>query len=104
MILHQDSNNFLKQAIDVVTKLGTPHSDVYVLGSTKTDCLIYEDELIKIIFSIDGLWGEMERKSNNNPFFMKCNGNIIRFHGEFAYLEDHINNLILKLIDTKNTK
>lgn len=97
MILHQDSNNFLQQSMDIISKLGNQVSDTSILGSSPRDCLIYEDELIKIVMSIDGLWGEMERKANRNPFFMKYNGDIIRFHGEFAYLEDHINSIHDKL-------
>ena len=93
MMLCVDSELFLKKAMLVLDKHGENVTE-YILGSKEVTARKYSDSLIKIIMSDDGKWGEMERMANRNPFFMKYDGDIIRFHGEFAYLEDHLNNLL----------
>lgn len=93
MILCVDSEEFLKKAMNILDKYGTEVTQT-ILGSKEVTARVYSDSLIRIIMSDDGKWGEMERMANRNPFFMKYDGDIIRFHGEFAYLEDHLNNLL----------
>jgi len=88
-----DSAEFLKNAMLILDKKGS-NVTKSILGSKELPARMYSDSLISIIISDDGMWGEMERMQNRNPFFMKYNGDIIRFHGEFAYLEDHLKTLL----------
>jgi len=90
MMLHADSAEFLKKAMVILDKKGI-NVNRSILASNECTARMYSDSLISIIMSDDGKWGEMERIENRNPFFMLYNGDIIRFHGEFAYLENHIN-------------
>lgn len=96
MMLHIDSAEFLKKAMLILDKKGI-NVNRSILASNECTTRMYSDSLINIIMSDDGKWGEMERLANHNPFFMLYNGDIIRFHGEFAYLEDHINSIYEKL-------
>jgi hypothetical protein len=93
MIIHIDSNMFLENVVRILNHSGIHHDSMYIMGK-ETSGLEYSDELFSIKMSDDGLYGEIDRKYNNNPFFMKYNGTIIRFHGDYVYLEDHINNIL----------
>lgn len=96
MMLHTDSAEFLQKTMVILDKKGVDVNKC-ILGSIECAARMYSDSLINIIMSDDGKWGEMERMENRNPFFMLYNGDIIRFHGEFAYLEDHINSIYEEL-------
>lgn len=92
MILHPDKKAFLHKCLDVLDHYGTK-ARVHILGN-ELDGIMYEDELIFIQKSSDDLWMEIVRKLNNNPFYFMYNGDSIRFHGEYIYLEDHVNKLL----------
>lgn len=93
MIIHIDSNSFMENIFTLLQNYGTHKDSIFIMGK-ETSGSEYSDSLISIRMSDDGLFGEIDRMSNNNPFFMKYNGTIIRFHSDYVYLEDHINNLI----------
>lgn len=92
MILHPDKRQFLHKCLDLLDNRGIKQ-EVLILGK-HLDGILYEDNVILIAKSLDDLQMEIERKSNNNPIFYMENGMTIMFHGEYIYLEEHVNKLL----------
>lgn len=92
MLLHPDKRQFLHKCLDVLDRFGTP-TQVIILGQ-ELDGISYEDNLIFIQKSNDDRWMQMVRKHTNFPFYYMQNGTTILFHGEYIYLEDHIDKLL----------
>ena len=92
MILHPDKRQFLHKCLDLLDKHGVKQ-EVLILGK-HLDGIFYEDNVILIAKSLDDLHMEIERKANKNPVFFMEDGMSIRFHSEYIYLEDHVNNLL----------
>lgn len=92
MLLHPDKRQFLHKCLDILEKFGIP-GQVIILGQ-ELDGISYEDNLIFIQKSNDDRWMHMVRKTNNFPFYFMQNGTTILFHGEYIYLEDHIDKLL----------
>jgi len=93
MLLRIEQEEFLNKCLTLIDRLGEAKSDLRILGTT-IDGKVYEDDVILIMKSDDNRWMEMERKYNNNPFFYLYEGNIIRFHGEYIFLEEHVEGLL----------
>lgn len=94
MILHPDKREFLHRCLDVLDKYGKRNS--FVILGKELDGNFYEDNLILIQKSDDNRWMEIVRKNTNFSFYYMQDGTTIYFHGEYVYLEDHINKLLGK--------
>ena len=92
MILHPDKREFLHKCLDILDKHGTKQN-VLILGKTLPG-ISYEDNVILINKSLDDLYMEIERKTNKNSVFYMENGTTIRFHGEYIFLEEYVDNLL----------
>lgn len=89
MILYNEQRTFLQKCLTILDLYGQDQSDVVMFGES-VDAVVYEDNLIKIIKSIDDRHMIMLRKYNNYYFFYHKNGDTILFDREYIYLEDHI--------------
>lgn len=92
MILHPEKREFLHKCLDILDKYGT-QSKVLILGR-ELDGILYEDNLILVMKSSDDRWMEILRKNTNNSVYYMQDGESIRFHGEYIYLEEHVDNLL----------
>jgi len=92
MILHPDKKKFLHKCLDILDKYGKS-SPIIILGQ-ELDGISYEDNLILILKSTDDRWMEIVRKTNNFSFYYMQNGTSIYFHGEYVYLENHVDKLL----------
>lgn len=93
-----DRQEFVDKARVIVEALGSKQ-----FSSMKG--LVYQDDIIVIRTHYNGLDLEVERKAQpngpehlrvSNPTTMVSRGEIIRHHGEHAYLVDHLNALYEK--------
>lgn len=95
MLLNVEKREFLLDIIDVLNTHGTPIDNVSLLGYSGNG-VIYEDDIIKIITASEHKYCVVTRKSNQSQVIMMERDIVIRFHGEFIYLNEHISNLITK--------
>ena len=93
MLIDKDKQDFLDNCLKVLDAYGYASDALPILGR-ELNGKIYEDSLIKILKSDDDQYMEMRRKTNDFNFFYLVEGSCIQFHGEYVYLEQHINNLI----------
>lgn len=101
MLLTAEKHGFLLDLIDIINALGTPKENISVLGFTGNG-IIYEDSLLKITSVKNHNYLVATRKSTENPMIMLENDIVIRFHGEFIYLKEHINNLLKQIKEDKD--
>lgn len=92
---HMEDTEFVALAEKVLNAKGTPIETVFQNGH------VYEDDIVIIRSNYNGLGLEIERKAQNdpdNPHLKVSNpvtmvdpkGVIIRHHGEYIYLTDHL--------------
>lgn len=93
MILYNEQRKFLDACLTVLEKYGHDESDIVLFGTTSPS-RVYEDNLIKIVKSIDDKNMIMIRKYNQYQFFYHMNGDTILFDREYIYLEAHIYKMI----------
>jgi hypothetical protein len=95
MLLSVEKREFLLDIIDVLNAYGTPDDDISLLGYVGNG-VVYEDGIVKIITADEHKYCVVTRKSNQSQVIMMERDVVIRFHGEFIYLTEHISNLISK--------
>ena len=85
----------LARYYDYARKNGRPKVATFVNGTLCRNATVYEDATVKV--SIDPLSKEMEirRMENNNPVIcIDEDGEVYRTHGEFRYVEAHLQSLL----------
>ena len=96
MLIDKDKQEFLDNCLKVLDAYGHASDTLLILGR-EVSGKIYEDSLIRIIKSDDDQYMEMLRKMNDFNFFYLFEGSCIQFHGEYVYLEEHINKLVSEI-------
>lgn len=84
---------FMDRVRDWTTKHGTVKYGV-VNGHLCVPVFFYEDDVISVSSHRYGKEMEIERKENKNPVVMtREDGSILRYHGEFRFIRDHLEKL-----------
>ena len=92
MLIERDKARFLDKCLKILDVRGIASNSLIILGNECTG-KVYEDSLIKIMKSDDDQYMEMLRKTSDSIFFHFYKGECIQFHGEYVYLEEHMNTL-----------
>lgn len=90
----RDRLEFIQKCREILEVKGTSDEDGFAININGTGIRQFEDDEIKITGSLNDQQLEVERKENMNPVVMVVSdGEVIRVHGEYIKLTDHVDQL-----------